>query len=320
MQADTTYAGEVLEETITKHPDCRFDMLTREVRERVREYFDKRMVSIYRKSEKHPIEIRAVGKINPESNMFIDVVYEPHGMFRGNGFVVRRGEDYYVLTNMHNIFLADHREGNRSAAQALYPNVTADAAFYKVSTKDLEVAGIDPRDAIDIDTPLPKGFKIDGAPVVCRGFDTDKFDPAPPLNRGGFKEWFAIARRMNPILWSRLHVDPKPTGHKRHLALAGHVFKIPKEEAVFRNDLHPTALVRLAEGMSGSGVVALYEDEQGQLQIVFVGVQFAAYATAAGAVEYADSAFHYIDYIRESLNNPFSVFALKSTPAVRPKP
>jgi|GEM_PF-3677407 len=194
---------------LADHPECFFDMLNDETKQRIRDITDKRNVWLT-KGIANPTT-QALGSIQQES------IRRSAQEEYGQGVAVQQGGKYFLVTNLHIVNAIDPRSQVRVAAGSLGGD---DVGFYEISKENLRRIGVNLRYVEDLDAPLPQDFKLQGAPVVSRAFDPDASEPFGPRIETGVKEEFGIA---NHAAWLSDRVAPNSAARQELLTLYAYI-------------------------------------------------------------------------------------------------
>lgn len=216
----------------------------------VREYFDKRSVWIRRSGNE--LKMYAPGKVKIGFNSLIE---ESAYSSYGNGIMMRSGKHLYIATNLHVIEAVDPRSDYSVLAKSLDG---PDVGFYEITEASIRRLGLDPRDAIDVASPVPAQKNRNGNIILGRSFDPDRSKGVSRIP-GGFKEFFGIEHEMSPAFIEATGANPIWTHKSFFLASSG------EAEARFRHVPNTsesgthTKQYMFISGCSGSGL-ARYAD------------------------------------------------------------
>lgn len=320
LHKDPKNAARAVQEVVAEHPGCHFEMLSEKTKGEVREFFARSTVWLSRLHGETAVQVKGTKHLTGVA--LADAINRSERAGAGQGVVIRRAGEHFVVTNAHVVQLNDSRPEYQERATRLDKGPT-DIAFYRVTPKELQSAGVELKDVIDIMEPLPKEFELHGAPVFCRGFDPDKYPGKPAFNPQGFKEWFGVASSVSAALWEGIRWGirdgEKAVGDYDHLSKAGYTFPTPEGEAKWREDLWVEINGQKVPGMpaqktSGSGVVAF---AGGKLRLV--GIMFCAFPVAAKKTDLSRAGFHALPHIVAAINDGERIFDF-STPGISKPP
>lgn len=311
VQANPEQAKRAVKEGVFDHPETRFDMLSDSVQDEIRDFYNRSTVWMVRIGNENTITVQRSGRLIGKE--LSNAMQRSARDNSSQGIVVRRGNQYYIATNMHGIKQLYPDPVIQQKAAMLEKQADTDIAYLKVSLNQLISFGVHPKDAIDIDDQLPQNFDLNGALVFCRGFDPDAFGNNPPQNPDptGFKGWLGLANRMEAGMWNGVKKEIGETYD--HLSRKGYVFPIPKGEAKRRDSIvdpsttSPKPKYMYAQGMSAGPVGSRIGDK-----VRLVGIQFCAYPVEINGAEYSQSGFHALPEMVAALNEPRRTFEFPS--------
>lgn len=305
VQKDPKQFTRAAKEALADHPDCNFGMLSKEVQEKVRRFYNRSVVWMSRRGD-GMMEIHSLGSLAGEK--FKQAVRENAENKTAHATLVRRGGEFFLQMNAHVASHLEHRKAEAERAATLEKTADSDIVFYRISADVLTVRGIDPNDAVDITEELPKGFQFHGAPVFCRGFDADKFGDKAALNPNGFKDWFGVLFQTEN--WMARNFGTSVTNTITQLTKKGYVFRIPDGQATYLENIYPQdpqKMVVLTEAMSG---LPLTTEINGKVRMI--GIQFCAVPhdveVAGKKKEFSLSGFHILPDIVAALQKTERIF------------